>query len=290
MLGPGGHLNLAATVLVTASTVFIVLKAAGDTSINDHTCHDDPSTKLAYSRHELEDLNFFSQELLQMKRLMRLEANMVFADVGAYDGKYVIPLAYEVLPHGKAYATDVVEGGSAHEGSVKWRGSGYGTAVIEARVEEHNVCAWQSCTTYSKYDYRPTLNVSVALATPDDVGLPAGCCDAIMLRTSYHHIQKPFVALRQFERALKPGGRLLIIENHPQGGQDAEGVPENRAGMGIDGRIVLDEVKVALGWEPVPQDVLDEISATMGWEPVRMDEWPMTRFGAQYAFLFMKPM
>ena len=96
MLGPGGHLNLAATVLVTALTVFIVLKAAGDTSTNDHTCHDDPSTKLAYSRHELEDLNFLA-ELLQMKRLMRLEADMVFADVGAYDGKYVIPLAYEVL-------------------------------------------------------------------------------------------------------------------------------------------------------------------------------------------------
>ena len=198
---------------------------------------------------------------------------MTFADVGAFDGKYVLPLAYEVLPYGKAYATDVVEGGSDSEGSLKWRGLGYGTATIKQRVDEHNACVSETCTTYSKYTHRPKLNITTVLATADDAGLPEGCCDAIMLRTSYHHLEKPRVAIRQFERALKPGGRLLIIDNFPGDGPDAEGVPEDRAGMGIDANIILQEIGRELGWVP----------------SVTLLEWGThTRFGADYA-KYLKP-
>ena len=268
------RLFVLAPVLAVAA-VAAVVRGAASSDADSGECASSATQQLTYTSGELRDLEYFARELLKMKELMGLKPNMVFADVGAFDGKYTIPLAYEVLPYGKAYATDVVEGGEDGEGDLKWRGIPYGTNSIKARVDEANVCAQETCTSYSLYTRSPKINVSAVLAKDDDVGLPAGELDAIMLRTSYHHLIKPLVALHQFDRALKPGGRLLIIDNNAQDGPDSAGVPENRAGMGIDPRIILDELATTLPHFTLEQQLSDWVAPT--------------RFGGQYAFLYVKP-
>ena len=72
-----------------------------------------------------------------------------------------------------------------------------------------------------------------------------------------------------FFRSLKPGGMLLIMEGDPQPGRsNAKGVPANRAGMGID-----------------PQIVIDELSAAGFVFDRRVPDW----VGSDYALLFRKP-
>ena len=119
----------------------------------------------------------------------------------------------------------------------------------------------------------------MAIATPhnliavqgavDDINLPDDCCDAMMMRMVYHMLTDPEPMARSFYRALKPGGVLAILEGDPEPGDDnARGVPANRAGMGIDLRIVVDELAVA-GFE------LDR----------EIPDWT----GADYALVFRKP-
>ncbi len=76
-------------------------------------------------------------------------------------------------------------------------------------------------------------NVTVVLGSQDDVGLTAGCCDAVLLRLVYHHFQQPVRMRAGLLAALKPGGRIAVIDIVPQKHwRKLRGVPE-RGGHGI---------------------------------------------------------
>jgi ubiquinone/menaquinone biosynthesis C-methylase UbiE len=60
------------------------------------------------------------------------------------------------------------------------------------------------------------VNVEVREAALADTNLPDGCCDAIFMRTVYHHFTTPPAMLASLHRSLKPGGRLAIIEFEPR--------------------------------------------------------------------------
>jgi precorrin-6B methylase 2 len=55
-------------------------------------------------------------------------------------------------------------------------------------------------------------NVTVIEAAPQSTNLVPGCCDAIFMRRVYHHFDVPVPIVADIERALKPAGRLAIIE------------------------------------------------------------------------------
>jgi ArsR family transcriptional regulator len=78
-------------------------------------------------------------------------------------------------------------------------------------------------------------------------GLPASCCDAILIRDAYHHFTAPADMVRSIAAALKPGGRLAIVDFPPRASsQLPAGVPANRAGHGIPAEVVQQEVGAAL--------------------------------------------
>ena len=60
----------------------------------------------------------------------------------------------------------------------------------------------------------PLKNVSFVLGTAKETKLPEKSADLILVLDVYHHLDYPGQTLADLRRALKPGGRLAIVEYH----------------------------------------------------------------------------
>ncbi len=104
----------------------------------------------------------------------------VIADVGAGEGYFTFHLADRVGPEGKVYAEDIRE--SALQ-------------KIDERKQRHGLS-----------------QIQTILGTPSDPRLPAGALDAVLVVNAYHEMLDHDAMLQGMYRALKPGGRLAIID------------------------------------------------------------------------------
>jgi ubiquinone/menaquinone biosynthesis C-methylase UbiE len=72
---------------------------------------------------------------------------------------------------------------------------------------------------------RKLVNVAFVKGTETDPRLPAGAVDLILALDSYHHYDYPEKMLAAFARALRDGGRLVVVEYYKRPnaipGQDA---------------------------------------------------------------------
>lgn len=59
---------------------------------------------------------------------------------------------------------------------------------------------------------RRVRNVIPTLGKVDDPGLPENALDLVLMVDVYHELAEPQKVLRRLHRALKPGGRLVLIE------------------------------------------------------------------------------
>ena len=57
-------------------------------------------------------------------------------------------------------------------------------------------------------------NVTPVLGLTDDPFLPTGRCDLVLTVNAYHHFPEPTSFLRRVRRALRPGGRIAIVDFH----------------------------------------------------------------------------
>ena len=57
-------------------------------------------------------------------------------------------------------------------------------------------------------------NVTPVLALAEDPFLPSGRCDLVLTVNAYHHFPEPKSYLLRVARALRPGGRIAIIDFH----------------------------------------------------------------------------
>jgi ubiquinone/menaquinone biosynthesis C-methylase UbiE len=155
-----------------------------------------------------------ASEMARLASLMQWQTGTVVADIGAGDGKYSFAAAQHVGATGKVYATE----------------------LDRKKIEELK----------AEIKKRGLKNVEVVESAEAQTNLPAGCCDAIFLRRVYHHLTKPEAFDMDIARALKPGGRLAIIDFPARAGLDpVEGVPSNRGGHGIPKKIVIEELTAA---------------------------------------------
>lgn len=144
---------------------------------------------------------FDTAEADRIAEVLGLEPGLDVADVGAGNGEWSVDLARRVGAEGHVWATEV----NADD-----------LAEIRARVEEADLG-----------------NVTAVRGDQQTTGLPEGCCDAALLRMVYHHFTDPPAMRADLRRALRPGGRLVIIDITPQKNwRKLEGVPE-RGGHGI---------------------------------------------------------
>ena len=133
---------------------------------------------------------------------LRLEPGMHVADVGAGDGEWSVEIARVVGEQGHVWATEI----DADD-----------IEKIEQRIQEDTLS-----------------NVTPVRGGPKDTGLPAECCDALLLRLVYHHFVDPEPMRRSLIESLRPDGRLVIIEILPKNSwPELDDVPD-RGGHGIE--------------------------------------------------------
>jgi SAM-dependent methyltransferase len=117
--------------------------------------------------------------------------------------------------------------------------------------------------------------VTIVDASAIETGLPEGRCDALLLRGVYHHLTEPAAVLVSLRRALRPGGRLLVIDFAPVWWLAAwtpKGIPKDRGSHGIRPKIVIREAEAA------------------GFEVERpVGKWSGTWFPRLYAVVFRAP-
>ncbi len=100
------------------------------------------------------------------------------ADIGAGEGYYERPLSRAVGPRGHIVAEDI---------------DAATVAKLTRRV-------------------RPLGNVTALLGKPDDVALPPGSIDLVVMVHMYHEITQPYALLWRLRRSLKVGGRVAIVD------------------------------------------------------------------------------
>jgi ubiquinone/menaquinone biosynthesis C-methylase UbiE len=123
--------------------------------------------------------------------LMNLKPGLVVADIGAGAGLVSLELARRLGPEGQVLATELDP-----------------DLVGEIRAQA---------------TYEGLKNVSPILSDQSFAGLPAVCCDAILLRFVYHEFTEPEVMNAEMLRALKPGGLVVVIDDRAQGDSLANG-------------------------------------------------------------------
>src|SRR5687767_5305712 len=122
-------------------------------------------------------------EMPRLTEALGLRTGMMVADVGAGRGQLTLALAAAVGSTGHVFSSEIDP----------TRLQALREAVAEARLS----------------------NVTVVEAKISESGLPASCCDAIVLRRVYHHVTDPAATNASLLRALRPGGLLAVIDIPP---------------------------------------------------------------------------
>jgi ubiquinone/menaquinone biosynthesis C-methylase UbiE len=109
-----------------------------------------------------------------------LHPGMWVADVGAGTGYFSLRIARRVGPTGKVIANDV-------------------QPEMLSRLQEN-------------VEREHLTNVETVLGTQSDPKLPQGKLDLILMVDVYHELSQPQRMLEELKKALKPDGRLVLIE------------------------------------------------------------------------------
>ena len=143
-----------------------------------------------------------------------LQPSSTACEVGAGNGELTIRAASTVGSAGHVFASEL---GEAHLKTLRDRVAASGKA-----------------------------NIVVVAGDPEKTNFPDAGCDALFLRDVYHHFTNPASMDAAIFVALKPGGRVAIIDFTPPGKEASK--PEDRAkdGMhGVTAETVVREMKEA---------------------------------------------
>jgi predicted methyltransferase len=113
-------------------------------------------------------------------QIIGVERGMIVADVGAGSGYFTERLARLVGGSGRVYATDIQPGMIDR---------------LEQRLARERIS-----------------NVTVVLGEPANPKLPVNAIDLVLMVDVYHELQDPRAVLKRLREALKPRGRLVLIE------------------------------------------------------------------------------
>jgi SAM-dependent methyltransferase len=173
----------AAWLLVSAAAVVTVLVAAAQPSPGRH-----PLSGREYAwpmgvsgapwldREEREAV----EAPMRALEIIKVAPGSTVADIGAGSGYFTERMARLVGPEGRVYASDIQPGM---------------LDLIRARMAKERL-----------------TNVVVVLGQPADPQLPPAAIDLALMVDVYHELHDPQAMLRHIRQALKPSGRLVLVE------------------------------------------------------------------------------
>jgi ubiquinone/menaquinone biosynthesis C-methylase UbiE len=154
-----------------------------------------------------------AEEVERLAAWLEVQPGTHVADVGAGDGTFAVALARRVGPLGQVYAIELDD---ARLADIR-------QATTDARLS----------------------NIMVIAGAVSRTNLPDACCDALFSRVVYHHLTDPVAINVDIFRALRPGGRLVIIDFEPGGILNWISRPETaerHGGHGTPKETVMQEV------------------------------------------------
>jgi SAM-dependent methyltransferase len=116
----------------------------------------------------------------QIMDALGIAERSVVADIGAGGGWFTIRLARRVGASGLVFAQDIQP------------------QMLEA--------------TMRRVTREGLGNVRRVQGTADDPRLPSGSCDAVLMLDTYHELDSPVAMLRNIAKALKPQGRIGVVD------------------------------------------------------------------------------
>jgi protein-L-isoaspartate O-methyltransferase len=192
MLAPARALAALSGVLAFAGWDWEAAPSPPPPSVHDASAADAGLTPRPAPRTPARPMSFLGADWLtrpereaeeqpeRMLDALQLRAGDTVADVGAGVGYHAWRLSARVGPAGKVYATDIQP------------------EMLE--LLRKNIAQ------------RGLTNVIPVQATRQRTGLPDGSVDVLLLVDVYHEAADPQGFLRQLRRALKPTGRLVLVE------------------------------------------------------------------------------
>jgi len=129
---------------------------------------------------------------------LALKPGQVVVDIGAGTGLFTRRFARVVAPGGRAIGLDIEP---SHIDALKADAAALGLTNYEAR-----------------------------LVAPDNPGLPAASADVIFLSNTYHHLRDRVAYFTRVRDALKPSGRLVVVDFAPgaMGGMAMDDHPDQK--------------------------------------------------------------
>ena len=154
-------------------------------------------------------------EVARLTKLAGVRKGQTIGEIGAGGGRFSLALAQAVGARGRVYASELA--GPTYD-------------ALSARVAGIS-------------------NITVVKAERESTNLPDSCCDVLLLRNVYHHVTNPERFLASVKRALRPDGRVFVIDFEPgalwfHGGRPGD-ASERRPGHGVSQAAAAAEFQAA---------------------------------------------
>lgn len=154
---------------------------AQDKSVNPgiNDSFRDPDPDKFVERFEIESREVFAKRE-EIVKAMNLKSDAVVADIGAGTGLFTRLFASKLGPKGQVLAVDIAQKFLDH---------------IEVTCRE-----------------RKLRNVETVLCKDDSTELPENSVDVAFICDTYHHFEYPQKTMTSLRKALKPDGRLYVLD------------------------------------------------------------------------------
>lgn len=139
----------------------------------------DPDPNQFTERFEIESREVFAKRE-QILKAMKLKPTDVVADIGAGTGLFTRIFATNLGPEGRVIAVDIAQKFLDH---------------IEVTCRERSI-----------------RNVETLLCRDDSTELPPESVDVAYICDTYHHFEFPLKTMTSLRKAMKPGGRVIVVD------------------------------------------------------------------------------
>jgi ubiquinone/menaquinone biosynthesis C-methylase UbiE len=168
---------------------------------------ENPNVEEFLGKFEVESREVFAKRQ-DIVTACKLKPGMAVGDIGAGTGLFTRLFAKAVGSIGKVFAVDIAPTFIEH---------------IEKTCRESGI-----------------KNVTGVLCKPDSIELPSQALDLAFICDTYHHFEFPFKTMASIHRALRPGGRVVLVDFKRIPGVSSEWVLNHvRAGQEVFTKEIL---------------------------------------------------